>query len=91
VPKDDTGYGATEPRDLVRIAGRYGGLRHLVGHGWSGPAMRAPAFETNQLVGSRVRVAVAVACAPDGVRAGTLEDPFPATYCTKTRFFGVTW
>ncbi|HEX6446491.1 MAG TPA: PQQ-binding-like beta-propeller repeat protein [Streptosporangiales bacterium] len=77
--------------DQVKVTGRYGRVRYLSGHGWTGPAMRAPGFDTNALVGSRVRVAVAVACAPDGVRAGTLEDPFPATYCTKPRFFGVSW
>lgn len=91
IPANDTDSGATSQRDQVKMTGRFGGVRHLSGHGWTGPAMRAPAYETNQLVGSRPRVAVAVACAPDGVRAGTLEDPFPATYCTKARFFGITW
>lgn len=91
VPPSDENVTAKPNGDQVKLDGRFGGVRHLSGHGWTGPAMRAPGFDTNALVGSRTRVAVAVACAPDGVRAGTLEDPFPATYCTKPRFFGVTW
>lgn len=91
VPKPDPEPGASSDAGEVKTAGRFGGVQYLSGHGWTGPAMRAPAFDTTALVGSRTRVAVAVGCAPDGVRAGTLEDPFPATYCTKPRFFGVTW
>lgn len=78
--------------EKVRVTGPERGIQHLSGHGWTGPAMRAAAFGTSTVVGSRPRVAVAVACAPDAVRPGTLEDPFPSTYyCTKPRFFGVTW
>lgn len=91
VPTHDQELKVEARGHVVNLAGRPGRVRRLTGHGWAGPAMRAPAYDTNRLVGSRVRVAVAVACAPDGVRPGTLEDPFPATYCTKPRFFGVTW
>lgn len=91
VPPSDGPEGKPARQQLKIIAQRSDGIQRLSGHGWTGPAMRAPAFDTNALLGSRTRVEVAVACAPDGVRAGTLEDPFPATYCTKPRFFGVTW
>ncbi|MBO0889521.1 MAG: hypothetical protein J2P14_01320 [Acidothermales bacterium] len=91
VPPDDEDATARRTGEQVNVGGRFGGVRHLSANGWTGPAMRAPGYDTEAVVGARTRVAVAAACAPDGVRAGTLEDPFPATYCTKPRLFGVTW
>lgn len=87
-PSDDPS--ARPRRERLAATGKSGGIQRLSGPGWTGPAMRAPAFDTYAVVGSQAHVEVAAACAPDGIRAGTLEDPFPALYCTKPRFFGVT-
>lgn len=85
-----------EERDArVRVEGPNGGVRRLVGYAdsgarrWTGPRLKAHADLL--LTDTTPRLAVALACAPDGIEPSTLTDPFPGLRCTKPRVFAVTW
>lgn len=84
----------TDDEEPVRAEGPDGKVQRLVGYKsgakrWTGPRMMAPGEMLR--VGTTPRLAVALACAPDGIEAATLTSPFPGVRCTKPRVFAVTW
>lgn len=97
VPDDDRTSSSEDDEQEARVSavGPSAKANHLVAQDasgakrWTGPAMLGPGSVL--LTNGQPRVAVTVACAPDGVRNSTLTDPVPGTMCTKPRVFAVTW